>query len=302
MSRSRTDVPLLWTLRAVAALAGAITLLIVAFLILEAWPALQSPGIAHFLTDSSWFPASTAPQFNLLPMVVGTLVATLGAMLLATPLGVAAALFSRFYAPPVVATWFRRLLELLAGIPSVVYGFWGLVVLTPLIRQWAPPGQSLLAAILILSLMILPTIALLSETALRSIPRAYLQGAASLGLSRWATVIGVALPAARTGIASSILLAAGRAIGETMAVLMVAGNIVQVPDSLFAPVRTLTANIALELGYALEGHRAALFVSGLILLVLILLLVSLSRWIMREELNVTAGIEPYNEEARAPHG
>ena len=283
MSRSRTDLPLLWTLRALAALAGAITLLIVAFLILEAWPALQTPGLSHFLTDTSWFPVSTTPQFNLVPMVAGTLTATLGAMLLATPLGIAAGLFSRFYAPPAVATWFRRLLELLAGIPSVVYGFWGLVVLTPLIRQWAPPGQSLLAAILILSLMILPTIALLSETALRSVPRAYLQGAAALGLSRWATIRGVALPAARSGIMSSILLAAGRAIGETMAVLMVAGNIVKVPDSLFAPVRTLTANIALELGYALDGHRAALFVSGLILLALIVLLVSMSDWIMRED-------------------
>jgi phosphate transport system permease protein len=283
LSRSRTDLPLLWTLRALAALAGAITLLIVAFLILEAWPALQTPGLSHFLIDTSWFPASSTPQFNLVPMVAGTLAATLGAMLLATPLGIAAALFSRFYAPPAVAIWFRRLLELLAGIPSVVYGFWGLVVLTPLIRQWAPPGQSLLAAILILSLMVLPTIALLSETALRSVPRAYLQGAAALGLSRWATIRGVALPAARSGIMSSILLAAGRAIGETMAVLMVAGNIVKVPDSLFAPVRTLTANIALELGYALDGHRAALFVSGLILLALIVLLVSMSDWIMPED-------------------
>jgi phosphate transport system permease protein len=279
---------LLWTLRALAALAATITLLIIAFLILEAWPALQTPGLSRFLTDTSWFPANSTPQFNLVPMVAGTLAATLGAMLLATPLGIAAALFSRFYAPPVVATWFRRLLELLAGIPSVVYGFWGLVVLTPLIRQWAPPGQSLLAAILILSLMILPTIALLSETALHSVPRAYLQGAAALGLSRWATITGVALPAAHSGIMSSILLAAGRAIGETMAVLMVAGNIVKVPDSLFAPVRTLTANIALELGYALDGHRAALFVSGLILLALIVLLVSMSDWLMRDDPVVSA--------------
>ncbi|MEK7260189.1 MAG: phosphate ABC transporter permease subunit PstC, partial [Pseudomonadota bacterium] len=126
MSPSRTDLPLLWTLRALAALAGTITLLIAAFLILEAWPALQTPGLAHFLTDASWFPASTTPQFNLVPMVAGTLAAMLGAMLLATPLGIAAALFSRFYAPAALATWFRRLLELLAGIPSVVYGFWGL--------------------------------------------------------------------------------------------------------------------------------------------------------------------------------
>ena len=285
MSPSRTETPLLWLLRALAAIAGAITVLIVVFLLVEAWPALRSPGFTHFLSDEVWFPSSSTPQFNIAPMVAGTVAATLGAMLLATPLGIAAALFSRFYAPPAVASGFRRLLELLAGIPSVVDGFWGLVVLTPLIRQWAPPGQSLLAAVLILSLMILPTIALLSETALRSIPRSYLQGAAALGLSRWRTITGVALPAARCGIASAIMLAAGRAIGETMAILMVAGNIVQVPDSIFAPVRTLTANIALELGYAMGMHRAALFVSGLMLLVLIVVLVTLSDWIMREEIH-----------------
>ena len=158
------------------------------------------------------------------------------------------------------------MIELLAGIPSVVYGFWGLVVLTPLIRAWQPPGQSLLAAMLILG-----DHGPADDRAPRrgrpaSVPRAYLDGAAALGLSRWATIRGVALPAARGAIVTAVVLATGRAFGETMAVLMVSGNVVQVPGSVFDPVRVLTANIALELGYALGDHRSALFVSGLLLM------------------------------------
>jgi phosphate transport system permease protein len=218
-------------------------------------------------------------------MLVGTLAATAGAVLLAAPLGLASALFCRFYAPAPMATLYRRLLELLAGIPSVVYGFWGLVVLTPLIRQWQPPGQSLLAGVLILTLMILPTMALLSEAGLRGVPRSYLQGAAALGLSRWATIRAVALPAARGAIVTAVLLATGRAIGETMAVLMVAGNVVQVPRGLFDPVRVLTANIALELGYALDVHRSALFVSGLLLLTMVVVLVAVAEYASRGRLH-----------------
>jgi len=180
------------------------------------------------------------------------------------------------------------MVELLAGIPSVVYGFWGLIVLAPLIGRWQPPGQSLLAGILILTIMILPTVALLSESSLRRAPRAYLTGAAALGLSRWATIRGVALPAAKSGIFTAVLLATGRAIGETMAVLMVAGNVVRIPGSVFDPVRTLTANIALELGYALDHHRAALFVSGLVLLSMIVILVAIAEWISKGHINATA--------------
>lgn len=282
MFLSRSDAITLWTLRAIAAITATITLLIALFLLLESSPALRSPGLSRFFTDQAWFPASVTPQFNLTLMIVGSLLTTFGALLIAVPLGVSAALFSCFYAPSFIVKPFRHLLELLAGIPSVVYGFWGLVVLTPLIRQWQPPGQSLLAAVFILSLMILPTMALLSETALRSIPKQYLQGATALGLTRWSIIAGVALPAARGGILSAAVLATGRAVGETMAVLMVAGNIVQVPDSIFTPVRTLTANIALELAYAVDGHRAALFVSGLMLMGLVVLLIAFSRWVTRE--------------------
>ncbi|WP_269844814.1 phosphate ABC transporter permease subunit PstC [Methyloprofundus sedimenti] len=211
---------------------------------------------------------------------------TLGALLLATPLGIASALFSRYYAPPAVATGYRRLIELLAGIPSVVYGLWGLTTLAPLIAQLHPPGVSLLTALLILALMILPTIALSVDAALLAVPIAYHQGAAALGLSRWAMIKGVILPAAHSNITSGIMLAAGRAIGETMAVLMVAGNVVQLPHSLFDSVRTLTANIALEMSYAMGDHRAALFVSGLALMLMVLLLVSSAELLKRRSVYV----------------
>lgn len=288
MFRPSSDTLLLWGIRCAAAIAGAIVLLILAFLVVESVPAIRSVGFARFFTDPSWHPAGGAEQgrFNLAPMIVGTLAVTVGAVVIAAPMGVASALFCRFYAPPAVSVVYRRLVELLAGIPSVVYGFWGLVVLAPLIRQLQPPGQSLLAGILILSIMILPTVALLAESSLRGVPRAYLQGAAALGLSRWATIRGVVVPAARGGIFTAVLLGTGRAVGETMAVLMVMGNIVQVPESLFDPVRALTANIALELGYAMDEHRSALFFSGLILMTLVVGLVAAGEWLEREHRGV----------------
>ncbi|MFA5939569.1 MAG: phosphate ABC transporter permease subunit PstC [Sinimarinibacterium sp.] len=265
-------------LRLCAAGAAAIALLIAAFLAVESWPALRHLGIVRFVTDPSWHPAADAAAgtFNLLPMVWGTLCATAGAVLLATPLGVLSALFIHHYAARPVARLHRRMIELLAGIPSVVYGFWGLVVLVPLIRAVQPPGASLLAGILILTLMILPTIALMADAALAAIPAAQLRAAAALGLSRGRTVVGVVLPAARSGLLTGVVLGTGRAIGETMAVLMVCGNVVQTPDSLFDPVRTLAANIALEMAYAMGDHRSALFVSGLVLLAMIAALIGIA--------------------------
>lgn len=274
------DAWLLAALRLAGVAAAAIVVLILVFLVIEALPALRSVGVARFFSDASWHPAGGAEQgrFNLTPMLVGTLLATAGAIAIAAPLGLACALFSRFYAPRFIGQAHRRVVELLAGIPSVVYGFWGLVVLAPLIARLQPPGQSLLAAIAILSIMILPTVALLSEAAMRSVPAAHLQAAHAMGFSRLGVIVGAALPAARGGIITAVLLAIGRAIGETMAVLMVAGNVVQVPKSVFDPVRTLTANIALELGYAMDHHRSALFVSGLALLLMIVVLVGLASW------------------------
>ncbi len=279
MCRYPADRLLLWVLRACAAVAGAVVLLIAAFLVAESLPALRHIGIGAFVTDRDWHPAEG--MYNLTPMLWGTLLVTAGAVLLAAPLGVLSAVFCRFYAPPFVAGLYRRLIELLAGIPSVVYGFWGLVSLCPLIGQLHPPGPSLLAGILILALMILPTIALTADAALGAVPRAYLHGAAALGLSRWATVRGVALPAAKSGLFTGVILATGRALGETMAVLMVCGNVVQTPTGLFDPLRTLTANIALEMAFALGDHRSALFVSGLLLLAVIGLLAAAAEVVSR---------------------
>jgi len=272
LSRSRTDIVLVWSLRGCAALAGAIVLLIVVFLVLESLPALQHVGLARFFTDASWQPSEGL--YNLTPMLWGTLFAMAGAVLVATPLGVLSAMFCHYYAAPVVARFYRRLIELLAGIPSVVYGLWGLVVLVPLIGSLHPPGPSLLAGIAILTIMILPTIALMADAALANVPAHYLRGASALGLSRWATIRGVVFPAAKSGLFTGVILETGRAIGETMAVLMVCGNVVQTPANVFEPIRTLTANIALEMAYALGDHRAALFVSGLVLMAVIVVLVA----------------------------
>ncbi len=270
MSRWPTDRWLAPALGACAAVAGLMLLLVLAFLLKEAAPLLGSHNAAGFFTDPGWYPLEG--QFGMLPMVAASLAVALGAVLLAGPLGLASAIFLNFLAPPAVAGAYRMMLALLAGIPSVVFGLWGLTVLVPLIARWQPPGASLLAAMLILALMILPTVALTSASALRAVPAGVLHGAAALGLSQRGTILRVALPAARGGIVNGILLACARALGETMAVLMVAGNVVQYPTGLFEPVRVLTSNIALEMAYATGAHRAGLFTSGLFLMGLVMAL------------------------------
>jgi len=279
---TRIDRWLLWLLRGCAAIAASIVVIIVVFLMAEALPALRHVGHLRFFTDPSWNPGEGL--YNLVPMLWGTVFVMTGSVLVATPLGVLSAVFCHFYAPPFIARLYRRLIELLAGIPSVVYGFWGLVTLVPLIAKVQPPGASLLAGIAILTMMILPTIALMADAALAGVPRHYVQGAAALGLSRWATIRGVVFPAARSGLFTGVILETGRAIGETMAVLMVCGNVVQTPRSLFDPIRTLTANIALEMAYALGDHRSALFVSGLLLTALIVVLVTVAEIISKERI------------------
>ena len=282
MFRSTSDRVLLGCLRGCAALAGAILLLIVVFLVAESLPVLRHVGLAPFFTDSAWHPAEKL--YNLTPMLWGTLFAMTGAVLVATPLGILSAVFCHYYAPPVVARLYRRLIELLAGIPSVVYGFWGLVSLVPLIAKVRPPGTSLLAGIIILTIMILPTIALMADAALAAVPQQLLRGAAALGLSRWATIRGIVFPSAKSGLFTGVILETGRAIGETMAVLMVCGNVVEMPRSAFDPVRTLTANIALEMSFALGDHRSALFVSGLLLMAIIVALAVAAEVISKERI------------------
>lgn len=264
LTRQYGDRLLLIALSLCAAIAGLLSLFIIFFLVKESIPLLQTIGIHRFWADPSWTPSQQ--QYNLVPMIAGSLLAMGGSVAIAAPLGILSAIFSQYYAPGAIAFFYRRLIELLAGIPSVVYGFWGLVVLVPIIGQIQPPGPSLLAGIIILTIMIFPTVALTAEASLATLPKAHSLGAYSLGLSRWTTLTHILVPAAKGGILTGLMLAIGRAIGETMAILMVCGNVVQVPDSLFAPMRTLTANIALEMAYATGDHRAALFVSGLFLM------------------------------------
>ncbi len=282
--RLRSDAALVGALRILAVISAAVILLIALFLFRESWTALREVGVVRFLADPSWNPAPNedAPAFNLLPMIVGTLVVTAGAVLLAAPLGITAALFCRFYAPAAISGPYRRMIELLAGIPSVVYGLWGLVVIVPLIAQWHPPGPSVLAGVLILAMMVLPTVTLATDAALENVPAEYHQAAAALALSRWTTIRSILLPAARSGVITGVLLQTARALGETMAVLMVCGNVVQIPGSPFDSARTLTANIALEMAYAMGTHRSALFVSGLFLMAVVSMFVLIAHLVRRE--------------------
>lgn len=267
------------TTRCSALVACAVVCVILLFLLRESLPALSDISLARFATDSSWYPLSN--QFNLIPMLTATLLTTVGAILLAGPLGLASAIFSTFYAPRPIAILYQRLVELLAGIPSVVLGLWGLVVLAPILARFGGSGQNLLTATLVLAIMILPTVALGSYVALRAVPGSLITGGAALGMNRWAIARKIAVPAAKSGIKTSMMLAISRAIGETMAVLMVAGNVAELPKSLFAPVRTTTANIVLEMGYASSSHRSVLFLTGLILLSSVVVIVFISEVVTR---------------------
>ena len=276
----------MWSVQTLAALAGGLLLVMLIFLLHESWPALRHIGLSHFFTDQDWFP--TEESYRITAMIWGTLLAAGGAILLAGPLGILSALFCQMYAPPLVSRWFRRMIELLAGIPSVVFGLWGLVVLVPIIGKWHPPGPSLLAGMLILALMILPTIMLVAQASLAQVPLAYLHAATALGLSRWALIRRVMLPTAKAGLWTGIVLGVARALGETMAILMVCGNVVQVPSHLFDPIRTLTANMALEMAYAWGLHRSALFVSGLLLMGLVGLCVGWAEYMRHQSFYASA--------------
>ncbi|RZI44834.1 phosphate ABC transporter permease subunit PstC [Herbaspirillum sp. HC18] len=261
-------------LRLTAVTVVALLLVVIAFLMNESWKVLHEVGVPKFFVDDEWHP--TEGSFGMLSMLSASLATSVGAMLIAGPLGIGCAVFCTVFAPPAVSQAYRKILAVLAGIPSVVYGFWGLTVIVPAIAAWRAPGASLLAGVVILALMILPTVTLTSEASLAAVPKSYASGAQALGLSRGATILHVMLPAARGGIIAGIVLALARALGETMAVVMVSGNITQIPASVFDPVRTLTANIALEMAYAVGNHRSALFVSGLVLIAVVCALVLVS--------------------------
>jgi len=274
MSQFPIDTIVRFVLRLIASIAILLVILIVSFLAYESNTAIVELGW-RMLTDETWFPAEDAESgtFGLFPIAVGTVLVSGGAIIIAAPVGVASAIFNQYYAPRPIAFAYRRIVELLVGIPSVVFGFWGLVVLCPVIAGLVDrlgmenvPGPSLLSAIVVVALMILPTVMLFSESAMRRVPRAHIDGAAALGMGRFSIISQIVLPQTKVGIVSGVVLAIARALGETMAVVMVAGNIVKLPTSLFDPVRTLTANIALEMGYAVGVQRSTLFCSGLILL------------------------------------
>jgi len=245
--------------------------LITIFIFLEGFPLILSVGLKDFILSSYWAP--TKGHFGILAMIISSVLVTLGAMVLGVPLGLSCAIVLAEFSPKRLKMVLKPTLELLAGIPSVVYGFLGVIWLVPLIRNYlGGPGLSLLAGSIILGIMILPTVISISIDALTAVPDLYRDGSLALGATRWQTVRRVVLPAASSGIITAIILGMGRAIGETMAVIMVAGNALQIPTSILDPVRTLTSNIALELGYAAGRHREALFATGIVLFIIIMIL------------------------------
>jgi len=238
--------------------------LIAFFIFEEGVPLIWRTGARTFLLGERWFPSQGS--FGIFPMIVGSFWVTLGALIVGVPLGVACAVFLCELTHPSVSLVLRPTIQLLAAIPSVIYGFWGLIVLVPLIRNtMGGPGLSVLAGSLVLGIMILPTIISISEDSLRALPRTFKEGALSLGATHWQTIWRVLLPASRSGIVASVILGMGRAIGETMAMIMILGNAVQMPNSILDSTRTLTTNIGIEMGYATGDHRQALFATGVVL-------------------------------------
>ncbi|WP_352419220.1 phosphate ABC transporter permease subunit PstC [Proteiniborus sp.] len=234
-------------------------------------PAIITIGLGDFVLGTVWKPMQDI--FGIFPMIIGSILATIGAIVIGVPIGVLTAVFLAEIAPRRIAKIVQPAVELLAGIPSVVYGFFGLVVIVPMISNYlGGPGNSLLAVNIMLGIMILPTIVNISVTSIRAVPSEYKEASLGIGASHIQTIFKVILPAARSGILTGIVLGIGRAIGETMAVILVAGNTPAVPGSILAPIRTLTANIAMEMSYAFGLHQDALFATGVILFAFIMIL------------------------------
>ena len=251
------------------------------FIFIEGVPVIGKVGFFNFIFGMKWAPS--LGYFGIFPMIVGTVLVTLGAAVIGVPVALACSIFLTEFAPKRVRTFVRPAIQLLAGIPSVVYGFWGLTFIVPLIRTYlGGPGLSILAGSIILAIMILPTIISISEVSLLSLPSLYKQGSLALGATHWQTIHSVLIPAAKSGIMAAIILGIGRAIGETMAVIMVLGNAVAMPGSILDPARTLTTNIGIEMGYATGDHQQALFATGIVLLVIIMILNSAAQYIVRK--------------------
>ncbi|MDD4775554.1 MAG: phosphate ABC transporter permease subunit PstC [Syntrophomonas sp.] len=254
-----------------AALFVIVIAIITIFIFARGLPILLKVGVADFLFNTDWRPTSNS--FGIGTMLVGSLVVTTASLLWAVPLGIMTAIFMAEVAPPRASRWLGALVELLAGIPSVVYGFVGLVLIVPFIRNYlGGNGLSVLAGAIILGIMILPTIINISRDAIRAVPKEYKEGSLALGATHYQSIRRVILPAARSGIITAVVLGMGRAIGETMAVVMVTGNSPIIPAGVLSPVRTMTSNIVLEMGYAAGDHQAALFATGVVLFVFIVIL------------------------------
>jgi phosphate ABC transporter permease protein PstC len=241
------------------------------FIFKEGVPIMAKTGAGRFLFGTVWAPLEG--QFGILPFIVGSLTVTAGALALGVPLGVACAFYLAEFAPRRWVVVLKPAIELLAGIPSVVYGFLGVIWLAPVIRsRLGGPGLSIVAASCVLAIMILPTVVGVSVDAIQSIPKSFKEGALALGATEWQALWRVEWPAARSGILAGVILGMGRAVGETMAVVMVSGNATQIPHSPLDSARTLTANIAIEMGYAVGDHRQALFATGVVLFLFIMTL------------------------------
>lgn len=245
--------------------------LICIFLFSNGFPAIGKIGVLNFLLGESWRPGQNI--FGIFPMIIGSIYVTAGAILVGVPIGVLCAVFMAKFCPKKLYRILKPAIDLLAGIPSIVYGFFGLVVIVPIVQNiFGGSGKGVLTASVLLGIMILPTIIGVAESALRAVPDSYYEGALALGATHERSVFFAALPAAKSGILAGVILGIGRAIGETMAVIWVAGNQAAIPSSVLSGVRTLTANIALEMGYAADLHREALIATAVVLFVFILII------------------------------
>lgn len=258
--------------------------LICLYLFANGVPAIAEIGPFDFLLGTKWAPGND--KYGIFPMILGSIYVTAGAILVGVPLGLLTAIYLARFCPKKLYRFLKPAVDLLAGIPSIVYGFFGLMVLVPLMqRLCGGSGKSILTASILLGLMILPTIIGVSETAIRAVPDSYYEGALALGASHERSVFFVTVPAAKSGILAGVVLGVGRAVGETMAVIMIAGNQPRIPDSILQGVRTLTGNIVMEMGYATGLHREALIATGVVLFVFILLINLLFSILKRREKN-----------------
>ncbi|MFJ1627479.1 phosphate ABC transporter permease subunit PstC [Marinilactibacillus psychrotolerans] len=259
-------------------------LLIVVFIFANGVPFMLDYGFFKFIFGMEWTPTNSPASYGIFPMIIGSIYVTLGAAVVGVPIGVMTAIFMADFCPPFLYKILKPAVNLMAAIPSIVYGFFALQVFTPLIRQYfGGNGYSVLTASILLGIMILPTVISLSESALRAVPRTYYTGSIALGATHERSIFRVLLPAAKSGIISSIILGIGRAIGETMAVVLIAGNQAIIPDSLLSGVRTLTTNIVIEMAYATGEHRDALIATAVVLFGFILLINSIFLYFKNKE-------------------